>query len=199
MVTKRSIRVAIVDPHNAFAHNISVACINLGASVAEVFTRKRIHTCTIEKMHPTHIVLGPTDGDPNLPIFNRVLTRFKCQIPILGITSGMLAMGIHLGLKVVKCGFPMQGKVAQATHADWSRIFEGIPSQFNVCCYRHLDFIPQGSSVRHPPRFSARGDRGETMGIEWPDFPNLVGLGFQAESLFTEHGNQVLKNFLAFE
>jgi anthranilate synthase/aminodeoxychorismate synthase-like glutamine amidotransferase len=139
-----------------------------------------------------HIVISPGPGTPDdAGLSLDVIRRFAPSIPILGVCLGHQAIGQAFGGRVVRAGRLMHGKVSPVLH-DGRGLFAGLPSPFNATRYHSLivvEPLPDCLAV------SACTAEGEVMGLRHRQHPTF-GVQFHPESILTEHGHQLLKNFL---
>ncbi len=187
-------RVVVIDHFDSFTYNLVTAFERLGASV-QVF-RTDVDIRVIEEAKPTHLVLSPGPGHPrDVSLFEQALRRFKSHLPILGVCLGEQAIGLHFGAEVGLAPMPMHAKTSLVFHEDEQGLFEGIPNAFQACRYHSL-------AVNHkridPKRLKVTAEckDGTVMAIQSVQYPTVMGLQFHPESLFTEHGEKLLENFL---
>lgn len=188
--------VVIIDHFDSFTYNLAVAFENLGATV-QVF-RTDVGVENIRGTEPTHIVLSPGPGHPkDVPLFQEVIARAKNRVPILGVCLGHQAIGLHFGAKVERSSAIMHGKTSLITH-NGVGLFEGVENPIEVCRYHSLaiveESIPEGTLTT-----TAKSEDSTIMGVESKKYPHVMGVQFHPESLFTEHGSVLLKNFLKME
>ena len=120
-----------------------------------------------------------------------VIRDYSGLLPILGICLGHQAIGQVFGGKVVRAKFPMHGESSAINHDD-SGVFEGLPQGFNAGRYHSL--IVEGIAQSHL-RVTAKTEVGEIMGLTHRVHPTF-GVQFHPESILTEHGHDMLRNFL---
>jgi anthranilate synthase/aminodeoxychorismate synthase-like glutamine amidotransferase len=139
----------------------------------------------IEAMNPSHIVISPGPGTPEESGISRdVIRAFQGRIPILGVCLGHQALGQVFGGRVVRADKPCHGKVSAIRH-EGEGILEGLPVPFMATRYPSL---PEELKV------TARTDDGTVMAMEHRDLP-LFGVQFHPESILTEAGMSLLRNF----
>ena len=147
----------------------------------------------VEKFAPAGLVISPGPGRPEgAGITNDVIRRFAGSIPILGVCLGHQAIGSVYGGPVVRAKTVMHGKTSMIHH-DGRGVFQGIPSPFSAIRYHSLVV-----DSRHVPQcleVSAWTDDGEIMGIRHSKC-SVEGVQFHPESILTDHGYQLLRNFL---
>ncbi len=125
-------------------------------------------------------------------VSNAVIVELGGEIPILGVCLGHQAIGYVYGGQVVRAPRLMHGKTSLIRH-DGRTVFSGLPNPFTATRYHSLVIDPQ--SVPQTLEVSARTDQGEIMGVRHRSLP-VEGVQFHPESILTEHGHQMLRNFL---
>lgn len=185
-------RVTIVDNYDSFTFNLFHDLGRLGAEVTVV----RNDDITAEALiasHPDAIVLSPGPCTPNeAGICLDVLKKAGSKIPIFGVCLGMQAMGQAFGGDVVRAPLPMHGKISEISHQG-KTIFHGINGSFKATRYHSLivdrDTCPDTLDV------VAETKDGLIMGLSHKKFP-VHGVQFHPESIASEFGRAILKNFL---
>lgn len=190
-------RVVVVDHFDSFTYNLVVLLRCIGAEVHVVRTDVTIEA--IERLSPTHIVLSPGPGHPSeVRLFREVLAHFITRLPILGVCLGFQAIAEYFGAKVVEAPTMMHGKISKVTHSGQG-IFEGVNGNpLSVCRYHSLCAV-QTDSSRTKILETAWSEDGVVMAIQSTEYQSVVGVQFHPESLFTEEGSTLLKNFLSLE
>lgn len=184
--------VLIVDNYDSFTYNLQHYFIILGEETI-VKGRDDITILDIEKMKPDYIVLSPGPGTPEeakLPL--EILDKFKGKIPILGVCLGHQCMGLYFGGSVVEGKEPVHGKVHSITH-DNKGVFKDIKSPLNVTRYHSLSIARE--TLPKEMEITAETSDGVIMGIRHKEY-RLEGVQFHPEAILTEHGIDMLKNFL---
>jgi len=183
--------ILLIDNYDSFTYNLAQYLGELGAEV-RVVRNDTITLDEIASLAPTHILISPGPGTPDeAGISLAVVQRFAPSIPILGVCLGHQAIGQAFGGRVVRAGRLMHGKVSLVQH-DGRGLFQGLPSPFKATRYHSLivaEPLPDCLEV------SARTPEGEVMALRHRHYPT-VGVQFHPESILTEHGHQLLKNFL---
>jgi anthranilate synthase component 2 len=185
-------RVTLVDNYDSFTFNLFHDLGRLGADVT-VVRNDEITTEALIDAQPDAIVLSPGPCTPNeAGICLDVLKKAGSKIPIFGVCLGMQAMGQAFGGDVVRAPLPMHGKVSEIHHQGKS-IFRGINSSFKATRYHSLivdrDTCPEILDV------VAETKDGLIMGLSHKKFP-VHGVQFHPESISSEFGHAILKNFL---
>jgi anthranilate synthase/phosphoribosyltransferase len=183
--------ILLIDNYDSFTYNLAQYLGELGAEV-QVVRNDAITLDEIAALAPTHIVISPGPGTPDDAGISLVLVeRFAPSVPILGVCLGHQAIGQAFGGRVVRAERLMHGKVSPVHH-DRRGLFSGLPSPFEATRYHSLivaEPLPECLEV------SARTPEGEVMGLRHRGYPT-VGVQFHPESILTEHGHQLLQNFL---
>lgn len=187
----------MIDNYDSFTYNLVQYFGELGAEV-EVYRNDRISVAEVAAKRPSHIVLSPGPCTPNeAGICLDLIQRLKGQFPILGVCLGHQAIGQAFGGKVVRAREVMHGKVSAIEHRQQS-VFYGLPSPFTATRYHSLvverDSLPEDFELTAWTE-TADGAVDEIMGIQHKTLP-IEGVQFHPESILTEHGHTMLRNFL---
>jgi para-aminobenzoate synthetase component II len=179
--------ILIVDNYDSFVFNVARYFEELGERVVV----RRNDEVTRDDMKAKAIVISPgpcapKDAGASLDI----VAKTSGQIPILGICLGHQVIGEVFGAKVVRAKRPMHGDLSEVAH-DATGVFEGLPQRFSVGRYHSLIV----EDVPDLLRVTAKSDDGEVMGLRHRDHPTH-GVQFHPESVLTEHGYDMLRNFL---
>ena len=185
-------RVTLIDNYDSFTFNLFHDLGRLGADVTVVRNDEITAEALIET-HPDAIVLSPGPCTPNeAGICLDVLKKAGNIIPIFGVCLGMQAMGQAFGGDVVRAPLPMHGKISEIHHQG-KTIFRGINNSFKATRYHSLivdrDTCPDVLDV------VAETKDGLIMGLSHKKFP-VHGVQFHPESISSEFGHAILKNFL---
>ena len=182
----------LIDNYDSFTYNLFQYLSELGEEVW-VFRNDKITSDEIERLSPEHIVISPGPGTPEQAgISNEVIRRFGGGIPILGVCLGHQCIGYSYGARVDRAGEIKHGKSSLIYH-DGKELFVGLPNPFSAIRYHSLavmhDVLPDCLEI------SARTSEGMIMGLRHRQFP-VEGVQFHPESIMTEVGKDLLKNFL---
>lgn len=189
--------IVMIDNYDSFTYNLVQYLGELGADV-KVFRNDAISVDEVAALRPSHIVLSPGPCTPNeAGICLELLQRLQGQFPILGVCLGHQAIGQVFGGKVVRARAVMHGKTSPIHHEQLS-VFKGLPSPLTATRYHSL--VVEASSLPADLEVTAwtRHDDGavdEIMGLRHKSLP-IEGVQFHPESILTEHGHAMLKNFL---
>ncbi|MGQ0659121.1 MAG: anthranilate synthase component II [Chromatiales bacterium] len=187
----------MIDNYDSFTYNLVQYCGELGADV-QVYRNDQIAVEEIAKLKPDHIVISPGPCTPNeAGISMDVIRRFKGEIPILGVCLGHQAIGQVFGGEVVHARKVMHGKTSPIHHTD-KDVFSGLSNPFTATRYHSLvikkETMPDCLEVTAWTE-NADGSVDEIMGVRHKDYA-ISGVQFHPESILTEHGHALLKNFL---
>ncbi len=182
----------MIDNYDSFTFNLVQYFGELGEEVVTL-RNDAVTLDAIERLAPARIVISPGPCSPaEAGISVPLLHRFAGRIPILGVCLGHQAIGAAFGGDVVRARTIMHGKTSAVAH-DGRGVFSGIPSPYTVVRYHSLavarDTLPDCLEV------SAQTDDGEIMGLRHREFA-IEGVQFHPESIETEHGHRLLRNFL---
>lgn len=187
----------MIDNYDSFTYNLVQYFAELGQEV-EVYRNDQIDLDDIERKSPRHVVISPGPCTPDeAGISMDVIRKFSGKIPILGVCLGHQCIGQVFGGRIVRARTVMHGKTSQIYHLQQS-LFRGITSPFVATRYHSL-VIDKSSS---PPELQitawTQGDNGdldEIMAVKHVNFA-VEGVQFHPESILTEHGHAMLRNFL---
>ncbi len=187
----------MIDNYDSFTYNLVQYFGELGAEV-RVFRNDEITLEGIEALAPSHLVLSPGPCSPaEAGICVDAIRRFTGKLPILGVCLGHQAIGAALGGKVVRAQVQMHGK-ASTISADGRGVYAGLPPRFHVIRYHSLAI--ERESLPAELEISSTSDDGEIMGVRHRGLAGtaapLEGVQFHPESIQSEHGHALLKNFL---
>jgi len=181
----------VIDNYDSFTFNLVQYLGELGET-PEVHRNDKISLDDIDAMAPSHIVISPGPCTPHeAGISVDVIKRFSGNIPILGVCLGHQSIAAAFGGNVVRAPRLMHGKTSPILH-DSSLLFTNLPSPFTATRYHSLiveEPLPD-CLVR-----TAWTSEGELMGLQHVAHPTF-GVQFHPESILTEHGHDLLRNFL---
>ncbi len=183
----------MIDNYDSFTYNLVQYLGELGCAV-EVVRNDQVGLDEIEDMAPERIVISPGPCTPNeAGISVELVEAFGAEIPIRGVCLGHQAIVQAYGGHVVRAKTLMHGKTSMIHH-DGTAVFEGLPDPFLATRYHSLaverETLPDCFAV------NAWVDDGEIMGVRHLEHP-VYGVQFHPESILTQHGHRLLKNFLA--
>jgi anthranilate synthase component 2 len=183
----------MIDNYDSFTYNLVQYFGELGEDV-RTFRNDEITLDEIAAMKPDRICISPGPCTPHeAGVSVPVLQRFGAEIPILGVCLGHQSIGAAFGGKVVRAKQVMHGKTSLIAHTGVG-VFKDLPSPYTVIRYHSLaierDSLPDCLEV------TAWTDDGEIMGVRHKEL-KVEGVQFHPESILSEHGHALLKNFLA--
>ncbi len=183
----------VIDNYDSFTYNLVQYLGELGAEM-KVIRNDEVSAEEIENaLRPEKILISPGPGTPDgAGVSLAVLDRLAAKIPILGVCLGHQAIGQHFGGKVVRAPEPVHGKPVDVRH-DGKTIFEGIEGSFTAGRYHSL--VVERESLPECLEISAESPDGLIMAMRHRSLP-VEGVQFHPESILTEHGRTMLKNFL---
>ncbi len=182
----------LIDNYGSFTYNLVHYLGELGAR-CEVVRNDQITADEAMKMAPKAIVLSPGPCTPNeAGICLDLIAAAGAKIPILGVCLGHQAIGQAYGGKVIRAPVPMHGKIS-TIETTGRGLFQGIEPSFAVTRYHSL--IVERSSLPADLEITAETDDGLIMGLQHKTHP-VHGLQFHPESIASEHGHDMLANFL---
>ena len=185
--------ILIIDNYDSFTYNL-VQYIGSSNPDLEVYRNDQITIDEIRLLSPDKIVISPGPGRPeDAGVSIDIIKTFGGEIPILGICLGHQAITVAFGGKVGRANEIVHGKTSKITHSG-SDIFAKIPSIFEATRYHSL-VAEEEAFPTESLKVTARTDNGLIMALEHKTLP-IYGVQFHPESIVTEHGMQMVKNFL---
>ncbi len=185
--------ILLIDNYDSFTYNLAQYLGQLGETL-EVRRNDQISLEEIGRLAPERIVISPGPGTPRRAgITIPVVREFAGRIPILGVCLGHQAIGEAFGGRVIRAPQIMHGKISAIQH-DGKTIFRGLPQGFSATRYHSL--IVERKSLPRVLEISAETDDGTIMGLRHRKM-KVEGVQFHPESVLTEVGLQLLRNFLS--
>lgn len=187
--------ILLIDNYDSFTYNLVQYLGDLGADVS-VHRNDKITVQDAIALKPSGIVISPGPSDPDHAgiCLGLIQAAASSNIPLLGVCLGHQAIGQVFGGKVIRAPIQLHGKVSVITHDD-SGVFQNLPTPLPVTRYHSLiverDTLPDCLSV------TAQSDDGLIMGLSHKTAP-VHGVQFHPESIATQSGDALLKNFLGF-
>ncbi|WP_314305811.1 aminodeoxychorismate/anthranilate synthase component II [Brevibacillus parabrevis] len=184
--------ILMIDNYDSFTYNLVQYVGELGEEL-QVYRNDKITLEEIERLAPDYLMISPGPCTPNeAGISMEAIRHFAGKIPILGVCLGHQSIGQVFGAKVIRAERLMHGKTSEVIH-DGKTIFQSIPSPFTAARYHSL--IVEEASIPSELEITARTAEGEIMALRHREYP-IEGVQFHPESIITEHGKQLLQNFL---
>ena len=182
----------LLDNYDSFTYNLRHYLGELGAEV-EVRRNDAVSADEALSLGTEGIVISPGPCDPDRAgICLEVMEKAAGRLPVLGVCLGHQCIGQAFGAKVVRAPKPMHGKISEITH-NATGVLAAIPSPFKATRYHSLTLEP--GSLPDCLEITAESDDGVIQGIAHRDLP-LHGVQFHPESIASEHGHQLIQNFL---
>lgn len=187
-----ALRILMIDNYDSFTYNLVQYFCELGA-VVDVQRNDEITLAQIGEIKPDRLVISPGPCSPSeAGVSVAAIQHFAGKIPILGVCLGHQSIGAAFGGKVVRAKALMHGKTSLITTTQ-AGVFSGLPEQYTVNRYHSLA-IERASC---PPELDVTAwcDDGEIMGVRHREV-YVQGVQFHPESILTEHGHALMKNFM---
>ena len=187
----------MIDNYDSFTYNVVQYFAELGADV-RVYRNDEITIEQIEALNPDHLVISPGPCTPNeAGISMEVIEHFAGKLPILGICLGHQSIGQVFGGKIIRAGQVMHGKTSAVHHANLG-VFANLPNPYKATRYHSLvidkNHLPDCLEITAWTE-NQDGSMEEIMGVRHKTLA-VEGVQFHPESILTEHGHALLKNFL---
>jgi anthranilate synthase component II len=187
-----SAQVIMIDNYDSFTFNIVQYLGELGATV-QTFRNDAIDCAEIERLNPTHVVISPGPCSPKeAGVSVEVIRHFAGKVPLLGVCLGHQAIGYAFGGDVIRAQRVMHGKTDRLASQQLG-VFAGLPANFEVVRYHSL--VVKRETLPACLEVTAFSSDGEIMGLRHRQF-SVEGVQFHPESVASEHGHDLLKNFL---
>ena len=184
--------ILFLDNYDSFTYNIVQYLAQLGQEVV-VRCNDEITLDEIAALNPRYLVIGPGPCSPKeAGISVAAMRHFAGKIPILGVCLGHQTIGEAFGGKVIRAKTLMHGKTSPVFHENVG-VFKGLPNP--VICTRYHSLVIERETLPEHLIITAWTEDGEIMGVRHRDYP-IEGVQFHPEGLLTEHGHDMLKNFL---
>ena len=191
--------ILVIDNYDSFTYNLVQYLGELGQTLSvaediEVFRNDQITLEEIKAKNPDGIVISPGPGTPDdAGISLDIIEKLGPQTPILGVCLGHQSIGQVYGGKVVSASELMHGKTSPVHHLN-TGVFTGLVEPFTATRYHSL--IIEKESCPDVLEVTAWIDDGTIMGVRHRDYPHIQGVQFHPESVLTESGKDLLRNFL---
>ncbi|MBO6503673.1 MAG: aminodeoxychorismate/anthranilate synthase component II [Kordiimonadaceae bacterium] len=182
----------LIDNYDSFTYNLYHYLTDLGVDVA-VHRNDQISVDQILELRPSGIIISPGPCTPNeAGICLELIERCKGKIPVLGVCLGHQSIAQVFGAEVVRAPYVMHGKTSDVKHTAKS-VFDGLPTPFVATRYHSLTVEPD--SMPDCLEVTAETEDGIIMGLAHKDYC-LHGVQFHPESIASEHGHALIKNFI---
>lgn len=185
--------ILLIDNYDSFTYNLAQYFGELGQDV-EVVRNDAIDLAGVAEKKAERIVVSPGPCTPNeAGISVPLIKEFAGKLPILGVCLGHQSIGAAFGGNIIRAQRVMHGKTSVVTH-NRQDCFAGIPTPYTVVRYHSL--VIERSTLPAELSITAESDDGEIMGVRHKTLP-VWGVQFHPESIMTEYGHDLLKNFLS--
>lgn len=185
-------RILVIDNYDSFTYNLVQYLGSLGAETV-VKRNDQITLQEVEDIHPEGILISPGPCTPaEAGISVELVKSFYRKLPILGVCLGHQSIGVAFGGSIVRAKRLMHGKVSRIYHTG-EGVFKGIPSPFTAVRYHSL--VIDRNSIPEVLKVTAWSEDEEVMGVQHVEYP-VFGVQFHPESVLSEHGMDILRNFL---
>jgi anthranilate synthase/aminodeoxychorismate synthase-like glutamine amidotransferase len=186
--------ILMIDNYDSFTYNLVQYLGELKQDV-RVVRNDAVTVDDIARMKPSHILISPGPCTPKeAGVSVETIRAFAGKVPLLGVCLGHQSLGYAFGGKVVRAKKLMHGKTSRIKH-DGRNVFRGLPTPFTATRYHSL--VVERKSLPKDLQVTATSEDGEIMGLRHRRLPAVEGVQFHPESILTEHGKELLKNFLA--
>ncbi len=192
--------ILVIDNYDSFTYNLVQYLGELAAELPiakEILVRRndQISLEEIRQLQPDAAVISPGPGRPeDAGISQSLIQTLGSQLPILGVCLGHQGIGQVFGGKIVRAPELMHGKTSQVHHTNVG-MFQGVENPLTATRYHSL--VIERSTCPEVLEITAWVEDGTIMGVRHRQYPHIEGVQFHPESILTQSGRQLLKNFLA--
>ncbi len=184
--------ILLIDNYDSFVFNLARYVERLGHAT-HVVRNDALDVAAIERLNPCAVIISPGPCTPDEAGCSLdVVRQLYRRVPMLGVCLGHQAIAQALGAKIVRATQPMHGRSSAVSH-DGRGVFAKLPNPFNAGRYHSL--VVEPSSMPDELKVTASSSDGVIMAIEHRDLP-VVGVQFHPESILTDHGYDLLANFI---
>jgi anthranilate synthase component 2 len=191
--------ILVIDNYDSFTYNLVQYLGELGSEFAvacsiEVYRNDQIDLETIKKLKPDGIVISPGPGRPeDAGISLQLIEDLSATFPILGVCLGHQSIGQVFGGKIISAPVLMHGKTSEVHHNN-AGIFQGIDNPLTATRYHSL--VIEKETIPDVLEITAWVEDGTIMGVRHRQYPHIQGVQFHPESILTQFGKELLRNFL---
>jgi anthranilate synthase/aminodeoxychorismate synthase-like glutamine amidotransferase len=185
--------VLVIDNYDSFTYNLVQYLGELQVDLA-IYRNDQISLDDIRRLNPDRILISPGPCSPReAGLSNDVIGTFGPQVPLLGVCLGHQCIGYSFGAEVVVNYRMMHGKTSPIKH-NQKELFQGMPNPFQATRYHSL--VLKRETIPPCLEITAETEEGEVMGVRHTEYP-IWGVQFHPESILTENGRTIVKNFLS--
>ena len=185
--------ILVIDNYDSFTYNLVQYLGELGAEVV-VERNDAVSVDDIRKLAPSGVLISPGPGRPEeAGVSLEVIAKLGAEMPIFGVCLGHQSIAQHFGASVVRADRLMHGRTSEILHQGRG-VFESLPSPLTATRYHSL--IVKRDTIPDELEITAWTDQGEVMGIRHRRLP-VEGVQFHPESFLTEHGHDLIRNWLS--
>ena len=185
--------ILIIDNYDSFTYNLMQYIGSINDRI-KVIKNDELIFDEIKELAISHIVISPGPGNPkNTGISLQIIKKLSPMIPTLGICLGHQAIAYHYKANIVNAHNILHGKTSIITHNGKSILYQDIPEEFSATRYHSL--CVEKKFKNRNINITSWSDDGEIMSLEHTKYP-IYGIQFHPESILTEHGMQIIKNFI---
>jgi para-aminobenzoate synthetase component 2 len=185
--------ILVIDNYDSFTYNLVQYLGELGAEVV-VERNDAVSVDDIRKLAPSGVLISPGPGRPEeAGVSLEVIAKLGAEIPIFGVCLGHQSIAQHFGASVVRADRLMHGRTSEILHQGRG-VFESLPSPLTATRYHSL--IVKRDTIPDELEITAWTDQGEVMGIRHRQL-RIEGVQFHPESFLTEHGHDLIRNWLS--
>lgn len=187
--------ILVIDNYDSFTYNLVQYLGELGARV-KVVRNDEITVADVGRLNPSHVLVSPGPCTPKeAGISVDVIKTYGGKIPLLGVCLGHQSLGDAFGGRIIRAKKLMHGKTSSITH-DGKGVFKGLKNPLTATRYHSL--VIEKKTCPKDLIITATSEDGEIMGVRHRFLPALEGVQFHPESILTECGKDLLRNFLSF-
>ena len=185
----------LIDNYDSFTYNLYQCLAEMGAEV-KVFRNDQVTMGELRALNPDHVVISPGPGNPDAAGISRdVIREFAGKVPVLGVCLGHQCIYDVYGGTVAGAGEIRHGKTSTISH-DGKGVFASLPNDFSAVRYHSLAGTPE--TQPEELEVTAHSESGVIMGVRHKEL-TVEGVQFHPESIATEYGKELLRNFLDME
>lgn len=191
--------ILVIDNYDSFTYNLVQYLGELGAEFPvakeiQVYRNDQISIEEIRQLKPDGLVISPGPGNPDTAgISLQLIQELGPEVPLLGVCLGHQSIGQVFGGKIVAAPVLMHGKTSQIHHTDGG-VFQGLENPLTATRYHSL--VIERQEFPEVLEITAWVDDGTIMGVRHRQYPHIQGVQFHPESVLTESGKELLRNFL---